>query len=74
MAFTRPMTVYLIDGAGDQTLSVAARMTRMLDRRGQHAQLQVVPGASHSWRGASTELPYSLVFASTRLQAGPTGL
>jgi enterochelin esterase-like enzyme len=74
MAFTRPMTVYLIDGAGDQTLSVAARMTRMLDRRGQHAQLQVVPGASHSWRGARTELPYSLVFASTRLQAGPTGL
>jgi hypothetical protein len=45
----------------------------MLTRRGQLAVVKAVPGATHSWRGARAELPYSLVFASQHLSVATGG-
>jgi enterochelin esterase-like enzyme len=73
MTFRHPMAVYLIAGSRDPQLAEARRLAAMLTRRGQLAVVKAVPGATHSWRGARAELPYSLVFASQHLTVATDG-
>jgi S-formylglutathione hydrolase FrmB len=73
MIFHHPMAVYLIAGSRDPQLGEARRLAAMLTGRGQVAVVKAVPGATHSWRGARAEIPYSLVFASQQLHAESSG-
>jgi enterochelin esterase-like enzyme len=73
MTFHHPMAVYLIAGSRDPQLGEARRLAAMLTGRGQVAVVKAVPGATHSWRGARAEIPYSLVFASQQLHGGSSG-
>ncbi|HEY6708330.1 MAG TPA: alpha/beta hydrolase-fold protein, partial [Actinomycetota bacterium] len=73
MTFHHPVAVYLIAGSRDPQLGEARRLAAMLTGRGQVAVVKAVPGATHSWRGARAEIPYSLVFASQQLHGGSSG-
>ena len=64
MTFSAPVAAYLVAGAADPTLATARRLAAMLQRRGQDAVFQALPGAGHTWRAARAELPFALVFAS----------
>jgi len=48
-------------------LHQADRLAGMLTARGQEALDTIVPDATHTWRGARSELPYALAFASQHL-------
>jgi enterochelin esterase-like enzyme len=74
MTFRHRMAVDLLSGPYDSQRGEAARLARLLRARGQPAVYTLVPGAGHTWRGASRELPYALAFASQHLrglQLGP---
>jgi len=67
MAFHHPMAVDLLAGSRDPTRGEADRLAGMLTARGQEALDTIVPDATHTWRGARSELPYALAFASRHL-------
>jgi enterochelin esterase-like enzyme len=68
MPFPQPVAVFLDAGTDDRvTRDTAQTMARDLAARGQYVALRVAPGLGHTWREASAELPYSLVFASQHL-------
>ncbi len=67
MTFRHPMAVDLVAGSRDPQTREAARLARMLQARGEQAVFTEVPGATHTWRGARTEAPYALAFASAHL-------
>jgi enterochelin esterase-like enzyme len=67
MTFHPAMAVDLLAGNRDPVRREAAHLARLLRARGQHAVFTEVPGATHTWRGAETEAPYALAFASAHL-------
>jgi enterochelin esterase-like enzyme len=68
MPFPEPVAVFLDAGTDDRTtLETARAMARGLAARGEYVALRLAPGLGHTWREASAELPYSLVFASQHL-------
>jgi S-formylglutathione hydrolase FrmB len=69
--FTPPMSVILIAGTEDPQLPTARQLYAQLKARGSDVDvaLQVVPGGTHTWHGATMDSPYGLVFFSQRLKA-----
>jgi S-formylglutathione hydrolase FrmB len=70
MTFHHSMKVDLLAGSRDPEAREAARLARMLQARHQRGVFTEVSGATHTWRGARTEIAYALAFASAHLGDG----
>jgi hypothetical protein len=63
--------VILVSGTEDTQLPTARQLYAQLSARGSDvdAALQVLQGAGHTWRAATTESAYGFVFFSDRVKA-----
>jgi hypothetical protein len=71
--FASPMAIMYIAGSEDHQLATARQLYAQTKARTSDVALQVVAGAGHTWRGASMDLPYGLVFFSQRAKPPADG-
>ncbi|HEV7655639.1 MAG TPA: alpha/beta hydrolase-fold protein [Mycobacteriales bacterium] len=71
--FTQPLGIIYIAGSEDHQLATARQLYALTKPRTQDVALQIVAGATHTWRGASMDLPYGLVFFSQRVKVPADG-
>jgi enterochelin esterase-like enzyme len=72
MTFTQPLSMLLVAGTEDPQLPTARQLYAQLNARSSadlDVALQVVPGATHTWHGATMDSPYGYVFFSDRVKA-----
>jgi enterochelin esterase-like enzyme len=75
MTFTQKMSMLLVAGTEDPQLPTARQLYAQLTARNSpdvDVGLQVVPGATHTWHGATMDSPYGYVFFSDRVKAAGT--
>ena len=75
MTFTQKMSLLLVAGTKDPQLPTARQLYAQLTARNSpdvDVGLQVVPGATHTWHGATMDSPYGYVFFSDRVKAAGT--
>ena len=73
MSFSQPMALMLVAGTEDPQLPTARQLYGQLKARNQDVALQVVDGATHTWKGATEDVPYGLVFFSQRASRAAAG-
>jgi enterochelin esterase-like enzyme len=72
MTFSQPMSMLLVAGTEDPQLPTARQLYAQLKAHNSadlDVALQVVPGATHTWHGATMDSPYGYVFFSDRVKA-----
>ena len=72
MTFTQSLSMLLVAGTEDPQLPTARQLYAQLKARNSadlDVALQVVPGATHTWHGATMDSPYGYVFFSDRVKA-----
>ena len=66
MPITQKVAVMLVAGTADPQLPTARQLYGQLHARGLDVGFRAVPGATHTWHGATEDLPYGLMFFSQR--------
>jgi enterochelin esterase-like enzyme len=75
MTFTQKLSLLLVAGTDDPQLPTARQLYAQLTARNSadvDVALQVVQGAGHTWRAATTESAYGFAFFSQRVKAAGT--
>jgi enterochelin esterase-like enzyme len=67
------VAVILIAGTEDPQQPVARALYGQLQARGLDVGFQSVQGATHTWHGATEDIPYGLMFFSQRATNAPAG-
>ena len=65
----QPVAVLLVAGTEDPQLPTARQLYAQLEPRHLDVGLQLVEGATHTWHGATQDLPYGLVSFSPHATA-----
>ena len=64
MPITQKVAVMLVAGTEDPQLPTARQLYGQLQTRGLDVGFQAVQGATHTWHGATEDLPYRLPCSS----------